>query len=210
MCVLYSFKSSPEETRALFAYVDEPDFPPRPVIAPDSPIGVVRNELGKRRFVLVRWGFIPAWAKEIKPGKPLHNARGETVLEKPSFRNAMRRRRCLIPADGYYEWRGDVPGRKQPVLVHRPDCSLFAFAGLWERWKNPADGSILRSFTIVTGAPNELCAAVHDRMPVILPKTAWPIWLGETAVPKEDLLALLEPYPADLMRVDGHGLGRAD
>ena len=103
MCGLYSFKSSAEESRALFQYPETPEFPPRAYVAPMSPMAIVRAERGQRHFALVRWGFIPAWVKEVKPGKPLINARGETAMEKPSFRNAMKRRRCLIPADGFYE-----------------------------------------------------------------------------------------------------------
>ena len=143
MCGLYSFRRSPEETRTLFQYIEEPDFPPRAYVAPASPIAIVRAERGERHFALVRWGLIPAWVKEVTPGRPLINARGETVLEKPSFRNAMKRRRCLIPADGFYEWKGDVPGKKQPFHIHRPGHALFAFAGLWEHWQG-ADGSELR------------------------------------------------------------------
>ena len=112
MCGLYSFRKSAEETRSLLHYLEELEFPPRAYVAPQSPIAIVREENNERHFALVRWGFIPSWVKEIKPGKPLINARSETVLEKPSFRNAVRRRRCLIPADGYYEWMGDVPGKK--------------------------------------------------------------------------------------------------
>ena len=120
MCGLYSFRKSPEETRTLFNYLEEPDFPPRRYVAPGGPIAIVRADKGKRHFALVRWGLVPSWVKEIKPGKPLINARAESVIEKPSFRNAMKRRRCLIPADGFYEWTGDVPGKKQPWFVHRP------------------------------------------------------------------------------------------
>ena len=118
MCGLYSFRRSPEETRTLFNYLEEPDFPPRSYVTPGGPIAVVHQHRDNRHFALVRWGFVPSWAKDVAPGKPLINARSETVLEKPTFRNAIRRRRCLIPADGFYEWEGDVP--EEETLLHSP------------------------------------------------------------------------------------------
>ncbi len=129
MCNLYSFRKSPEEVKALFDYPEQPNFPPRDVVAPGQPIAIVKGEKANRHFALVRWGFVPSWTKEMKAGKPLTNARSETVFEKPSFRHAIRRRRCLIPADGFYEWKGDVPGRKQPFHIIGPDNGLLASAG---------------------------------------------------------------------------------
>ena len=190
MCGLYSLTKSPGETRAWFQHVDEPDFPPRAHIAPAQPIAVVRVENGQRRFALVRWGFIPAWVKEIKPGKPLINARGETVLEKPSFRNAMRRRRCLVPADGYYEWSGPE-GRKTPYFVQRQDQSLFALAGLWEHWMGP-DGSELETAVLMTIAPNAELSAIHDRMPVIIGTEDYETWLTGEA---DEAAELIRPAP---------------
>lgn len=146
---------------------------------------------GSRRFALVRWGLVPSWTKEIRPGKPLINARGETVLEKPSFRNAMKRRRCLIPADGFYEWKGDVPGRKQPYFLHRSDDGLFAFAGLWESWMG-SDGSELESAAIITTEPNREVAAIHDRMPVVIPPESFDLWLTGEA---KDAARLIRPAP---------------
>jgi hypothetical protein len=120
MCGLYSFKRSAEEVRSLFGYAERAEFPPRDYVAPGGPIGIVRTIDGTRHFALVRWGFVPSWASDIKPGKPLINARSESILEKPTFRNAMSRRRCLIPADGFYQWKGDVPGRKQRFTFTAP------------------------------------------------------------------------------------------
>ena len=151
MCGLYSFRRSPEETRTLFNYLERPDFPPRQYVTPGGPMAIVRQNHSGRHFGLVRWGFVPSWAKEVQPGKPLINARSETILEKPSFRNAIRRRRCLIPADGFYEWEGDVPGKKRPYFIHRPDHGLMAFAGIWEHWLGP-DGSELETAAIITTA----------------------------------------------------------
>jgi putative SOS response-associated peptidase YedK len=191
MCGLYSLKRSPGETRAWFGFTDEPDFPPRAHVAPGQPIGVVRMENGARRFALVRWGFVPSWAKEVKPGRQLINARGETVLEKPAFRAAMRRRRCLVPADGYYEWSGEA-GRKTPYFVTRRDNGLFAFAGLWEHWMG-ADGSELETAALMTIAPNAELAAIHDRMPVIIAPEDYETWLTGAA---ETAATLIRPAPA--------------
>ena len=148
MCGLYSFRKSPEETRALFGFLDEPDFPPRAHVAPGQPIAIVRMEEGQRRFALVRWGFVPSWAKELPAGKPLINARGETVMEKPTFRNAMRRRRCLVPADGYYEWSGRGSGPQDLLLraaqgsrrsLPSADCGRPGWEPMGRRSKRPHD-----------------------------------------------------------------------
>jgi len=193
MCGLYSFRKSPEETRSLFDYLETPAFPPRRYVAPGSPIAIVRQAESARHFALVRWGFVPAWAKEVKPGKPLINARGETVADKPSFRNAFKRRRCLIPADGFYEWQGDVPGQKQAYFIRRPDDGLFAFAGLWEHWMGP-DGSELETGLIITTDPNRPVAAIHDRMPVVIMPEDFDTWLGgEPRIAQ----GLIRPAPDD-------------
>lgn len=157
-------------------------------------MAIVRMEQGQRHFALVRWGFIPSWVKEIKPGKPLINARAETVAEKPSFRNAMKRRRCLIPADGFYEWQGDIPGKKQPFLFHRPDHDLFAFAGLWEHWMG-ADGSEIETGLIITGEPNAVVAQIHNRMPVIIMPEHFNLWLaGDAAEAARLMVAAPDDY----------------
>lgn len=165
-------------------------------MAPQSPIGIVREQNNERHFALVRWGFIPSWVKEIKPGKPLINARSETLLEKPSFRNAVRRRRCLIPADGYYEWLGDVPGKKIPYFFHRPDHGLFAFAGLWEHWLG-ADGSELETAAIITTEPNPVVAQIHDRMPAVIQPENYAMWLDARNVSAEAAVQFLKPAPND-------------
>lgn len=154
----------------------------------------MREENNERHLALVRWGFIPSWVKEIKPGKPLINARGETLLEKPSFRNAIRRRRCLIPADGYYEWLGDVPGKKIPYFIHRPDHSLFAFAGLWEHWLG-ADGSELETAAIIATEPNRAIAKIYTRMPAVIQPENYAQWLDARNVAAEAALQFLKPAP---------------
>lgn len=181
MCGLYSLRKSPQETRALFGYSEDEAFPPRDPITPGQPIGVVRMENGQRHFALVRWGFIPGWAKEVPPGKPLINARAETVTEKPSFKHAFRRRRCLVPADGYYEWSGEA-GKKVPYFVTRPGEALFALAGLWEHWMAP-DGSEIETAILMTVSPNAEMAAIHDRMPVVIESADYETWL--TGEPEE-------------------------
>ena len=204
MCGLYSLSKTPRETKAWFKYQEEEDFPPRAHVAPGQPIGVVRMESGARHFALVRWGFIPSWVKEVKPGKPLINARGETVMEKPSFRNAMRRRRCLVPADGYYEWSG-AEGRKVPFFVQAADKGLFALAGLWEHWMG-TDGSELETAVLMTIAPNAELATIHDRMPVIIAPEDYETWLtGEV----EDAARLIRPAPDGSFVMEPTTIGRA-
>ena len=204
MCGLYSLAKSPRETKAWFKYQEDEEFPPRAHVAPGQPIGVVRMENGQRHFALVRWGFIPSWVKEVKPGKPLINARGETVMEKPSFKNAMRRRRCLVPADGYYEWSG-AEGRKVPFFVQAADKGLFALAGLWEHWMG-ADGSELETAVLMTIAPNAELATIHDRMPVIIAPEDYEAWLtGET----EDAAKLIRPAPDGSFVMEPTTIGRA-
>lgn len=123
-----------------------------------------------------RWGLIPSWAKDIKIGSKLINARAETVAEKPSFRAAFRKRRCLVPASGYFEWQGKV-GHKQPYFIRNPEGELLMFAGLWEGWKADTDAEWLHTFTIITGEPGKISGDIHDRQPVILPPASWDDWL---------------------------------
>jgi putative SOS response-associated peptidase YedK len=205
MCGLYSFRKSPEETRSLFNYLEQPNFPPRQYITPGGPIAIVREGADKQpQFALVRWGFIPSWVKEIQPGKPLINARSETIYQKPSFKNAIRRRRCLLPVDGFYEWQGDVPGKKQPYYIHRPDHALFAFAGIWEHWMG-ADGSELESAAMITGEPNLLVATIHTRCPVVIHPPDFQRWLDGT---EEDVKDLLKPPPDDYFTMEPTTIAR--
>lgn len=188
MCGLYSFRKSPEETRSLFNYVEQPNFPPRQYVTPGSPIAIIREGNDKQpHFALVRWGFIPSWVKDVQPGRPLINARAETVYEKPSFKNAIRRRRCLFPTDGFYEWQGDVPGKKQAYFIHRRDDALFAFAGIWEHWLG-ADGSELESAAMITTDPGLPVATIHDRSPVVIQPQDFARWLDGTEEKVHDLL----------------------
>ncbi|WP_420644005.1 SOS response-associated peptidase [Candidatus Leptofilum sp.] len=172
---------------------------PRYNIAPTQPVAAIRlNENGTRELTFFRWGLIPSWAKDIKIGSRMINARSETVAEKPSFRTAFKRRRCLIPADGFYEWQKLGSG-KQPIFI-RPAAGEerpFALAGLWEVWRD-SDGSALQTCTILTTTPNELMAPIHNRMPVIVEREDFDLWLNPE--PNPDLgLHLLRPYPAEKM-----------
>jgi putative SOS response-associated peptidase YedK len=201
MCGLYSFRSSAEEARQLFNYIERPEFPPRQYVTPGSPMAIVRQNPDDRtdrqnHFALVRWGFVPSWTKELLPGKPLINARAETVSEKPSFRNAFRRRRCLIPADGFYEWEGDIPGKKKPWFIHREDHSLMAFAGLWEHWVG-ADGSELETAVIITTEANAQVGAFHPRSPVIIPPEHFTRWLDCRDEDGKQVMDLLKPVADD-------------
>ena len=198
MCGLYSFRRSADEVRRFFNLKTVVPLVPRPVVAPAQPIVIVRRDASERgrEITLVRWGLVPSWAKEIRPGKPLINARAETISEKPSFRSAFRRRRCLIPADGFYEWQGDIPGRKQPFLIHRPDGELFAFAGIWEHWMS-SDGSELESAAIITTTPNSVLAPIHDRMPVIISECDFATWLAGEGERSSAAEALLRPAADD-------------
>ncbi|HEX3537096.1 MAG TPA: SOS response-associated peptidase [Stellaceae bacterium] len=203
MCGRFVQKTPLGEIQVLFDTANAvPNAPPRYNAAPTDNLAVVRfnPQTRQRSLDLLRWGLVPLWAKDPSFGPKCINARSETVASNNIYRDAFERRRCLVPADAFYEWRKVTDGKPVPYAV-MPRDGIFAFAGLWERWKNPADGSILRSFTIVTGPANALCRPIHDRMPVILPPEAWPVWLGEEEVPPQELLALLLGCPEELIRV---------
>jgi putative SOS response-associated peptidase YedK len=172
------------------------DLPPNYNVAPTQGVAAVLSEGGERRLEILRWGLIPPWADDPQIGSRMINARAETAPEKPSFRKAFRERRCLIPADGFYEWKR-TNGSKQPYYIHMKDERSFAFAGLWESW-NDNSGPAIRSCTILTTGPNALVAGVHNRMPVILPAGSYDAWLDPEAE-RDELAALLAPYPEDEM-----------
>jgi putative SOS response-associated peptidase YedK len=168
---------------------------PRYNIAPTQPVAVIPND-GKRAIDFFTWGLIPSWAKDPSIGSRLINARSETLAEKPSFRSAYRRRRCLILADGFYEWQArEGTKTKVPYYIRLESGDPFGFAGLWEQWFAP-DGSEVKSCTIVTTEPNELVGKIHNRMPVILPAAAHQEWLDPGEKDPDSLQGLLKPYPA--------------
>ena len=169
MCGRYMMTSPVEALRQLFLFEERPNLMPRYNIAPTQDVPIVRltRDGQARELIMVRWGLVPFWADDLKIGNRLINARRESVHTMRPFREAYSRRRCLVPADGFFEWRKEGKAR-QPFLIRRRDHAPFAFAGLWERWKDPSDGTVIRSCTIITCPANELVAPIHDRMPVIL------------------------------------------
>ena len=186
-----------EDARALvdfFILDNSLEMLPRYNIAPSQDIPVVRQDREGRELSLLRWGLIPHWAKDHKIGYRMINARAETVAQKPSFRTAFRRRRCLIPATGFYEWK-KVAGGKQPYNIRMKDGGLFAFAGLWERWKG-GDGNLVESCTIIVTDANDLVRPVHERMPVILDPADYGTWLDPGLQEPARLRPLLVPHPS--------------
>jgi putative SOS response-associated peptidase YedK len=169
-----------------------PNIPPSWNVAPTDPHPVVRfdQRAGERRLDVMRWGLVPFWAKDIKVGFANINAKAEGIENRPAFREAFQRRRCLVPIDNFYEWK-KTPMGKQPYAIMLADRRLMALAGLWETWRSPA-GERVRSFAIITTTPNELCAELHNRMPVLSPET-WPRWLGEEPADARQFKAMLAP-----------------
>jgi putative SOS response-associated peptidase YedK len=168
-------------------------------VAPTDPLLIVRYDAKEhqRSLDVMRWGLIPYWAKDIKIGFSTINARAEEIDTKPAFREAFRQRRCLVPLDNFYEWKKTTAG-KQPYAIALKGGGLMAMAGLWETWRSK-DGERIRSFTIATTTPNELCAELHNRMPVVLRSDGWPLWLGEEPADPAQLKTLLVPYPSEDM-----------
>jgi putative SOS response-associated peptidase YedK len=196
MCGRYELHTHPAAIALAFGLEHAPDVQPRYNIAPMTDVPIVRvNVDGQRELVRMRWGLVPRWAKDPAIGNKMINARGETIAEKPSFRMAFRRHRCLVPADGFYEWAtvsGGEPPRKQPLHIGMKDGTLFAFGGLYERWLS-ADGDVLDTCTIVTTAANDLLKNVHERMPMIVPLAEYTRWLDPANAEVADLIA---PYPS--------------
>lgn len=202
MCGRFTLNIAVDVLTGLFDMAAEPSPPPPPRynIAPSQPLLLVRAGLapGEREWAFALWGFIPAWSKDPAPPSGVINARAETAAQKPMFRAAMRRRRCLIPATGFFEWQKQG-ARKQPHLIRMADGSPFAFAGLWEHWIG-ADGSELETCAILTTDPNELMKPIHNRMPVILPGRDFAEWLDPARDDAAKAAELLRPYPAAEMK----------
>jgi putative SOS response-associated peptidase YedK len=179
---------------------DEPDWSPRYNVAPTQPVAVIRQNPKEpvRELSLMRWGLIPSWAKDSSAAARMINARAETASTKPAFRDAMKSRRCLIPADGFYEWMR-MEKTKQPYCFEINNSELFAFAGLWERWKNPS-GEWVKTCSILTTTPNAVTSAVHDRMPVIVEPDSYDVWLDPGMTNVAAVSDLLRPYDARRMR----------
>ena len=200
MCGRYSLTISIEEIIARFGIdILKTDVSQRFNIAPSQTAPIVVPADGGRALTAMRWGLIPFWAKDDQLGGRMINARAETVGEKPSFKKSFQHRRCLVPADGFYEWQKS--GRvKRPFRITLAGGRPFAFAGLWDEWQDPA-GKKVRSFTIITTAANSAVAAIHDRMPVILPREAEAPWLDPALMDPRQLADFLQPYPAEQMTI---------
>jgi putative SOS response-associated peptidase YedK len=202
MCGRVRLSSDVSEIKLVFSvppHRPTPNFPPSWNAAPTDLLPVVRYDgrAGERSLDLLRWGLVPHWAKDMNVGFANINAKAEGIENRPAFRDAFERRRCLVPVNNFYEWRKTGTG-KQPYAVVLADDSLMALAGLWENWRSPA-GEWIRTFAIITTRPNALCAELHDRMPAVLGPEAWPIWLGEEPSDLRQLKALLAPYPSEAM-----------
>jgi len=221
MCGRYVAATPPDQIASYFgAESPEALLEPSYNVAPTNDVYAVLSDGSTRHVDAFHWGLVPMWAKDPKIGSKMINARAETLAGKSAYKSAFKRRRCLIPADGFYEWKKD-PGappkaKKQPYFIHRPDGEPFAFAGLWEVWKGPnKDQEPLRSCTIITTAPNEAMAAIHDRMPVILPPSAWDTWLdreqddlellGRLLVPSRPEIIVMHPVSTEVNNVRNRG-----
>jgi putative SOS response-associated peptidase YedK len=195
MCGRFTLRSSPRAIATEFDLFDVPDLRPRYNVSPTQQIPIVRLDGAARQLAVVRWGLIPSWADDPAIGNRMINARADGIATKPSFRSAFKRRRCLVVADGFFEWQ-KVGQAKQPYLFERPDGQPFAFAGLWEGWSKAEPP--IESCTIITTDANEVTRVVHDRMPVILPPEAYAAWLDPQATP-EELTELLRPAKTDVL-----------
>jgi putative SOS response-associated peptidase YedK len=201
MCGRFTLRASPHQLALVFPGEIPQDLAPRYNIAPTQPVAAVRADAAGPHFVQLRWGLVPSWAKDAASGARMINARAETVAEKPAFRAAFRRRRCLVLADGYFEWQ-KLEKAKQPYLIHFRDDRPFAFAGLWERWQPPDAAAPLETCTILTTEANDRTRPIHDRMPVILSPPDFAMWLDPNLPQADRLLSLLRPYDSTPLAAD--------
>jgi putative SOS response-associated peptidase YedK len=205
MCGRFVSATPPDQIAAYFG-TEAPEalLAPSYNLAPTNDVYAILSDGTTRHLDAFHWGLVPMWAKDLKIGSKMINARADTLAAKNAFKSAFKRRRCIIPADGFYEWRKDPnappKAKKQPYFIHRPDGEPVAFAGLWEVWKGPnKDQEPLRSCVIITTSPNEPMSAIHDRMPVILPESAWATWLDREIDDLDLLGKLLVPAPPELI-----------
>ena len=202
MCGRYRLTAKERSLRDHFGLNEDPAWQPRWNIAPTQQVATIRQHPSEpvRIFGLMRWGLIPYWAKDQSFAIRTINAMSETAAQKPAFRDALRRRRCLIPADGFFEWKKTGPKDKQPYNIGLPHDSIFAFAGLWDRWRDPNHHVLLETCTILTTRPNSVVAEVHDRMPAILDPDDYERWLDPGITNSEMILESLKPFDATPMR----------
>jgi putative SOS response-associated peptidase YedK len=196
MCGRFTLRTPPKDLIEVFQLLRTLEMTPRYNIAPTQPVAVVRQGATCRELSLLRWGLVPSWAKDVKIGASLINARADTIASKPAFRSAFKRRRCLIPADGFFEWKKGEGKVKQPFYIRLKKDYPFAFAGLWEHWEGP-NNSAIDSCTIVTTDANDTLRPLHDRMPVILHEGDYDRWLETKTDDPTQLCELLKPYPPE-------------
>ena len=194
MCGRYLITSTVEAIRHVFDVLESPNLQVRYNVAPTQQVPVIRRAESGRELVQMRWGLVPSWAKDLSIGAKMINARAETVAEKPAFRSAFKQRRCLLPADGFYEWKRADDGGKQPYWIRLDQDTPFAFAGLWEVWSDP-EGTRIETCTIITTTANQSLEPIHHRMPVIVAPSDFETWLAAPGDDRASLQALLRPYP---------------
>lgn len=202
MCGRYEIHDSPQMLMLYFLLAEEPTAYSNADVRPTNEAPIIRVRDGNRQALPARWGLIPSWAKDATIAQHTFNARAETIAEKPSFRSAFKRRRCIVPMSAFFEWRA-IAGqkKKQKLRFARPDGDPLAVAGLWERWDKPGDGSVVETFTVITTAANGFMAPIHDRMPAILAKLDWDAWLDPEMSDPELLRSMLEPCPDECLRL---------
>jgi len=202
MCGRFTSKAKPRQIKTEFKIgkLNSKIFTPRYNIAPTQNIPVVLESSGERIIEEVKWGLIPSWAKDDSIGSKLINARAETLAEKPSFKNAFKNRRCIIPASGFYEWQKQTKGAKQPFYFYLKDKDLFGLAGLWEEWTDKESGEVIETCTVITTKANKVLEHVHERKPVILKDKDYDNWLDEKVHDTDKLQKLLKPFPASSMK----------
>jgi putative SOS response-associated peptidase YedK len=198
MCGRFVANIPADVLKEIFALIETPQLAPRYNVSPTQQVAVVRNQGDRNRLDLLKWGLVPSWSKDLSFGSHLINARSESVAEKPTFRHAIKYRRCIVPTSGFYEW-DHSGGKKQPYYIQLADQSPMCLAGVWESWKSP-DGSELETFAILTTSANKLVEPIHDRMPVILHPDTFNLWLSHNMHDPEQLQPLYQPFPAEEMR----------
>jgi putative SOS response-associated peptidase YedK len=198
MCGRFTLRTNPQQLALVFSCEISADLLPNYNVAPTQQVAALRSGAAGREFTLLRWGLIPSWAKDRSIGNRMINARAETVAEKPAFRSAFRARRCLILADGYFEWK-KTGNTKQPFHIRMHDDAPFAMAGLWESWRDPQQSETIETCTIITTEANELTAPIHNRMPAILPSGDYTTWLDPQQSGSQVLLPLLRPFDSKEM-----------
>jgi putative SOS response-associated peptidase YedK len=198
MCGRFTLRTNARDLVEIFQQLHEVELSPRYNVAPTQSVAVIRQVERHRELSMMRWGLVPIWSKDPKAGPPLINARADTVATKPSFRTAFKKRRCLIPVDGFYEWQKTGAKTKQPFYIRMAKDHPFAFAGLWEHWRG-ADSSAIDSCTIITTDANDTLRPIHDRMPVILPEDEYDKWLDPKCEDPSKLCELLKPYRSEEM-----------